>query len=229
VICSERPRDEDPLGDVDNPNYTRLYRFADADALIELVGHLNASNPGAPVNYLLASQVTRKDLINHIVLLGGIAWNDVTRRLNASAELPVRQVAIDSIQSGEVFEIEDGSIQGMRFLPHFQGDDPGTEARPGVLVDDVAMLARLPNPFNALRTLTYCNGIHSRGVLGAVRCLTDPDVCDDNESYLEETFPRPDRFLILMRVQVLGGETLSPSLRNPDAVLFQWPDTERRN
>ena len=82
VICSERPVSDDPLGDVDNPNYTRLYRFADADALI---GHLNARNPGAWVNYPLASQVTRKDLINHIVLLGGIAWNDVTRRLNASA------------------------------------------------------------------------------------------------------------------------------------------------
>ena len=51
------------------------------------------------------------------------------------------------------------------------------------------MLARICNPFNALRTLTYCNGIHSRGVLGAARCLTDPDVRDENESYLEETFP----------------------------------------
>jgi hypothetical protein len=206
-----------------------LYSFADADALIELIGHLNASNPGASVNYLLASQVTRKDLINHIVLLGGIAWNDVTRRLNDSAELPVRQVEIDNIKSGEVFEIKKGPSQGTRFLPHFQGDAPGTDAKPGVLLEDVAMLARLPNPFNALRTLTYCNGIHSRGVLGAVRCLTDPDVRDDNESYLEETFPSSNRFVILTRVQVLGGDTISPSLRNPDAVLFQWTDAERRN
>ena len=91
------------------------------------------------------------------------------------------------------------------------------------------MLARLPNPFNTLRTLTYCNGIHSRGVLGAVRCLSDPDVRDDNESYLEDAFSGLDRFVILMGVQVLGGETISPSLRNPDAVLFQWPDNERRN
>lgn len=229
VICSERPRSDDPLGDVDNPNYTRLYRFADADALVELIGHLNASNPGAAVNYLLASQVTRKDLVNHIVLLGGIAWNYVTRRLNASAALPVRQVEIEGIQSGEVFEIKDGPSQGKQFLPHFQDDIAGTDAEPGVLLEDVAMLARLPNPFNALRTLTYCNGSHSRGVLGAVRCLTDLDVRDDNESYLQEIFPSSDRFVILMRVQVLGGETLSPSLKNPDAVLFQWPETERGN
>ena len=92
-----------------------------------------------------------------------------------------------------------------------------------MLLEDVGMLARLPNPYNGLRTLTYCNGIHSRGVLGAVRCLTDPDVREDNEQYLEETFPGSDRFVILMRVPVLGGQTVSPSLKNPGTVRFQWP------
>jgi hypothetical protein len=233
IICSELTKSDEvrlgPLSEVDNPNYTRLYSFADADALIELIGHLNSSNPKASISFLLASQVTRKDLINHIVLLGGIAWNDVTRRLNASAELPFRQVSHGEIHSGEVFEIEDGARKGHLFLPRFQNRDPGTAEKPGVLLEDIAMLGRLPNPFNALRTLTYCNGIHSRGVLGAVRCLTDADVRDANESYLEETFPDTDRFVVLMRVQVLGGETISPSLRNPGAVLFQWPDAERKN
>jgi hypothetical protein len=157
------------------------------------------------------------------VLLGGIAWNDVTRRLNASVALPVRQVPNKKISSGEIFEIADGQDHGQQFMPRWQDDNPGTRENPGVLLEDVAMLARLPNPFNALRTLTYCNGIHSRGVLGAVRCLTDPAVRDDNESYLGETFFGSDNFAILMRVQVLGGETISPSLKNPGAVLFHWP------
>jgi hypothetical protein len=230
IICSELTKSDQvclgPLSDVDNPNYTRLYSFADADALIELIGHLSSSNPEASITFLLASQVTRKDVINHIVLLGGIAWNDVTRRLNASAELPVRQVDHERIHSGEVFRIEDGAGKGQLFLPRFQNGDPGTAEKPGVLLEDVTMLGRVPNPFNALRTLTYCNGIHSRGVLGAVRCLTDADVRDANESYLEETFPDTDRFVVLMRVQVLGGETISPSLRNPGAVLFKWPDVD---
>jgi hypothetical protein len=60
-----------------------------------------------------------------------------------------------------------------------------------------------------------------------VRCLTDADVRDANESYLEKRFPGIDRFVVLMRVQVLGGETISPSLRNPGAVLFEWPDAEK--
>jgi helix-turn-helix protein len=233
IICAELTKSDEvrlgPFSDVDNPNYTRLYSFADADALIELIGHLNSSNPRASITFRLASQVTRKDLINHIVLLGGIAWNDMTRRLNESAEFPVRQMSHEKIHSGEVFEVEDDDSQRQLFLPRFWNGDPGTAEKPGVLLEDVAMLGRIPNPFNALRTLTYCNGIHSRGVLGAVRCLTDADVRDDNESYLEETFPDTDRFVILMRVPVLGGETISPSLRSPGAVLFQWPTAEHRN
>ena len=227
IICSELGKSKvvkPPLSDVDNPNYTRLYSFADLDALVELLGHLHSNNPQASINFLLASQVTSRDLINHIVLLGGIAWNDVTRRLNASVALPVRQVPNEKIHSGEVFEIASGQNHGQQFMPRWQDDDLGTNEKPGVLLEDVAMLARLPNPFNTLRTLTYCNGIHSRGVLGAVRCLTDPAVREDNESYLEESFFDSDRFAILMRVQVLGGETISPSLKNSGAVLFHWPE-----
>jgi hypothetical protein len=167
-------------------------------------------------------------LINHLVLLGGIAWNDITRRLNDSVDLPVRQVVNEKIHSGEVFEIEGGPNHGEQFMPRWK-DDPGTPEKPGMLLEDVAMLARLPNPFNVLRTLTYCNGIHSRGVLGAVRCLTDADVRDDNERYLEDTFLDSDRFVLLMRVLVLGSQTISPSLKNPGAVLFQWPDDPRGN
>ena len=105
--------------------------------------------------------------------------------------LPVRQVENEKILSGEVFEIVSGPNQGEQFLPRWREDDPGTAETPGMLLEDVGMLARLPNPYNELRTLTYCNGIHSRGVLGAVRCLTDPAVRDDNERYLEEPSPAP--------------------------------------
>jgi hypothetical protein len=228
IICSELPRTVDaqlgPLSQTDSPNYTMLYSFADMDALVELFGHLKESNPGTPVRYVLASKVASDDLINHIVLLGGIAFNDVTRRLNASEELPVRLVVNEQIHSGEVFEIEGGPNHGQQFLPRFLDSDPGTPEQPGVLLEDVAMLARTPNPFNRLRTLTYCNGTQGRGVLGAVRCLTDPAVRRDNESYLRESFFKPDRFAILMRVRALGNRTISPTLKSPGTVLFRWPD-----
>jgi hypothetical protein len=224
IICSDLRKSDElvlgPLTEEDNPNFAELYSYGDLDALFDLYGHLRSANPNTLVR--LRRGATR-DLPNHLVVLGGIAWNDVTRRLNDMFALPVRQVEDAKIPSGEIFITEGGPDHGEQFLPRWREGNPGTREKPGVLLEDVGMLARLPNPYNELRTLTYCNGIHSRGVLGAVRCLTDPDVRDDNEQYLEQTFPGSDRFVILMRVQVLGGETVSPSLKSPGTVLFQWP------
>jgi transcriptional regulator with XRE-family HTH domain len=224
VICSDLRKSDElvlgPLTKEDNPNYAELYSYGDLDALFDLYGHLRATNPHTKVH--LGRGVT-PDLPNHLVVLGGIEWNDVTRRLDDLLNLPVRQKKDVKIHSGEVFVTEGGPDHGEAFLPRWREGDPGTADDPGVLLEDVGMLGRLPNPYNALRTLTYCNGIHSRGVLGAVRCLTDPAVREDNERYLEETFPGSDHFVILMRVPVLGGQIVSPSLKNPGTVLFQWP------
>lgn len=224
VICPDLRKSDalvlGPLSDEDNPNYAELYSFGDLDALFDLYGHLRATNPDT--NIPLRRGATADLLNNHLVVLGGIAWNDVTRRLNDMLALPIRQVKDDKISTGEIF-VEDTSGNGRQFLPIWQNANPGTLEKPGVLLEDVGMLARLPNPYHADRTLTYCNGIHSRGVLGAVRCLTDPAVRDDNEQFLEETFSGSDHFVILMRVRVLGGQTVSPSLKTPGTVLFSDP------
>jgi hypothetical protein len=234
IICSDLAESDillGPLSDMDNPNYSELLSCADLDALMALYGHLSSRNPEATIRFTRASQATSDDMTSHLVLLGGIAWNDVTRRLNDSGGMPVRQVADEKIPSGEIFETVGRPNQGAgpdqveKYTPRWWKDDPGTKERPGMLLEDVGMLAQLPNPFNVHRTLTYCTGIHSRGVLGAVRCLTDATVSDANERYLEETFPGSDRFVILMRVPVVGGRTISPSLSSPHTVLFQWPDT----
>jgi hypothetical protein len=227
VICADLDKSEQtklaPYTDLNNPNYTELFTYANLDALVALLNHLHSENPNATIRFCRASEATSEDLSNHLVLLGGIAWNDVTHRLNDSVGLPVRQVANAECRSGRVFELQCGPDQGKQYIPRWRDDDPGTAERPGVLLEGVAMLARLPNPFNVLRTLTYCNGVHSRGVLGAVRCLTDPAVREINELYLEETFANSDRFLVLMRVPLVGNRTITPSLSNPDTVLFGWP------
>jgi hypothetical protein len=225
VICSDLRRSDEfelgPLSDEDNPNFADLYSYGNLDALFELYGHLRATNPDLLVTP--RRRPTAADLTNHLVLLGGIAWNDVTRRLNEMSFLPVKQVGDARIATGEIFVVGDDPDK-VEYLPSWQNDDPGTITNPGVLVNDVGMLARLPNPYNSQRTLTYCNGIHGRGVLGAVLCVTDPAVRADNEQYLEETFSGSDRFVILIRVPVLGGTTVSPALMSPGTVLFSWPE-----
>lgn len=203
------------LGDPQNPNYTRLQGIADLDALIELHGHIRAENePAFPVRFTRSSEVVADDLSGHLVLLGGTGWNELTddilRRLT---QVPVRQMAIPELTSGEIFAVGHGKEERL-FKPVWSAGQR--------LQEDVGLLARLRNPYNSNRTLTLCNGIHSRGVLGAVRALTDARVRDANESYLAERFGTGD-YAILMRVPVFQGEALSPDLRRPESILYEWP------
>jgi len=217
VICPDAPLDmRGPLADERSFNFTKMQTYADLDALIEIYGHLRAENPTLEVFHRLASEVVSDDLSSHVILLGGITWNRVTRRFQSVlSQIPIRQTAVDDLKGGDIFLVQES--KGERpFYPEYQDLGDGRE-----VVADIGYLARLQNPFKVNRTLTICNGIHGRGVLGAVRCLTDVRVRQENEKYLADRFPAGD-FAMLLRVPVVANETLSPDLQDPDARLYEW-------
>jgi len=219
IICPEAPEGErGPLAYGDNANYTKLLRYADQDALIELWGHVRAENPELDVRHCLPQEVTADDFSSHVILIGGVGWNHVTRRfLTELDKVPISQFEDERLKTGDVFRVKDEDGERV-FFPEW---DEQAEGR-GELIEDVAMVARLRNPFKVSRTLTICNGVHSRGVLGAVRCLTDKRVREANEKYLAERFA-DGTFALLVRVPVLRLEALSPDLQNPDTRLYEWP------
>lgn len=215
LICAQLPKDKiGDLADPADPNYTELLSYADLDAFVELHGHIRAENSAMDVFFKLSSRVAPDDLSSHLVLLGGIAWNDKTRRLSEMIDLPVKQVEDPNIKTGEIFVLERNGRE-QRFLPRW--DDEGT------LTEDVGLIVRTRNPFNSNRSLTICNGIHSRGVLGAVRALTDAELRDSNEKYIAENFRDLSNFTILMRVSVMDGRAMTPDFNAPNCVLYRWP------
>jgi len=216
IVCAELPQEmTGPLAASADPNYTELQSFADLDALMELFGHIRAENPDMNISFRSPAQVSHDDLTGHIVLLGGVVWNELTGRLAEMANLPVRQVADPSLMTGEIFVAE---IEGeqRQFWPEW------ADEKEAVLASDVGMLARVQNPLNASRTMTICNGIHSRGVYGAVRSLTDTHLREPNMLYITRAFREDRQFGILMRVPIIGGKALTPDFMNPRTVLYQW-------
>jgi len=216
-VCAQLPEDvRGQFGDPADLNYTELQTYADIDALIELHGHIRAENPSATVHWRTPPSVKPDDLSGHLILLGGVVWNEITGRLTEMAKLPVMQVDKE-LGSGEIFVAEvDGEQR--EFWPQLQVHKGKKE-----LMQDVGLLARVPNPLNASRTLTICNGIHSRGVYGAVRTLTDAALRESNERYISTTFGDASSFAILMSVQVIKNEAATPDFNSPGVVLFQWP------
>jgi hypothetical protein len=158
----------------------------------------------------------RDDFTGHLILLGGVVWNEITGRLSEMAKLPIKQLNNpDLLESGEIFVAEfEGETR--QFWPQWIGEEKA------VLATDVGLLARVPNPLNASRTLTICNGIHSRGVYGAVRTLTDEELRGGNERYISATFGDAQSFAILMSVPVINNKTTTPDFNTPGVVLYQW-------
>ncbi|MEV5961845.1 helix-turn-helix transcriptional regulator [Kribbella sp. NPDC051952] len=242
IICPEAPVEgRSPMAAEDNPNHTRMYRYADLDSLVELWGHIRASNPELKVGHRLPAEIVADDLSGHLIVLGGIAWNQVTNRLQRVLnELPVQQVKVSDLENGEIFRRPDGEefrpewepregaateLPSAKQLKSAQMDDVWRNGKRHDLIEDVGLVARLPNPFNHRRTITICNGVYSRGVLGAVRTFTDLAVRERNEAYVASQFPGGS-FVMVLRVPVVNGEAISPDLENPENRLFEWPSSD---
>ncbi|MGH3965684.1 MAG: XRE family transcriptional regulator [Pseudonocardiaceae bacterium] len=218
IICGALKKDRPPFASTENHNYMLLAGYADVDALVELFGHIRAENPVSDVRFELADGFKSDDLKAHLVLLGGMARIQGEGRILPGTEIPVRQVKDDSRDlDGEIFEIV-GSEPPRRIGPRLAGDDPS-----GAVVEDVGLLLRTPNPHYSTRTLTICSGVFTRGVYGAVRCLTDAGLREENSEYLRSRFADAPTFGLLMRVQVVDHTVPTPELRVEKNRLYEFP------
>ena len=223
IVCAQLPaawRERMPYTEPQDPDYVALYSYADLDALVELHGHIRAVNPNTEVNIRLPADLTGNDYTAHLVLLGGVDWNDLTRQVLEVVDVPVSQVSFyDDNPDGVAFEVRDGD-QVQRFPPTLRENKDGKK----LLIEDVAHFVRGPNPYNKLRTVSICNGMFGRGTLGVVRTLTDKRFRDRNAAYLESRFPGSTTFSILSRVQIVERGVLTPDWTVPETRLHEWAE-----
>ena len=83
-----------------------------------MYGHVRACNPTLDVFHRHAGEVTADYLSNHVILLGGVAWNHVTKRFqDAIQQVPITQIevadfpATSSKSPTEATASRSGSIQ----------------------------------------------------------------------------------------------------------------------
>jgi hypothetical protein len=221
IVCARLPpelRRNLSYTDPESADFTTLYTYADPDALIELFGHIRSVNPQHQVSFHTTEELTPDDYTTHLVLLGGVDWNTVTRDVIERVELPVRQV----VRTDEAPISEPGG-----FLVGRDGESelfPPQLDSEGRLLEDVAHFYRGVSPFNRKRTVTVCNGMYGRGTLGAVRALTDTKFRDRNCDYLGKRFGGAESFSIISRVPVVAGQGLTPDWTVEENRLHEWPD-----
>jgi transcriptional regulator with XRE-family HTH domain len=219
IVCAALPADlraDERYTSPESPDFIELYAYADLDALMELYGHLLAANPGVSVNRKLADNLTQTDITNHLVLLGGVDWNPMTRRVMAALDLPVSQETRDDDPDVGAFRAVDADGVHV-FRSTLEEGQPHPR-----LTSDVAQFCRGPNPFNRKRMVTICNGNYGRGTYAAVRTLTDPRFRDRNRDYLESRFGPDDTYSILAQVSIVDGEVITPDWTQDGTVLHEW-------
>ncbi len=226
IVSAQLPQEvlrQMPYTDPMDPDFIELYRYSDPDALLELFGHLRAANPASRVEFRAARQLSADDYTGHLVLLGGVDWNDATGSVLERLHLPVKQVGrLEEDEPGDAyFEVTDEDGQSVIHRPWLD-ESRGRK----ILREDVALFAQAISPFNRLRLVTICNGMYGRGTYGAVRALTDERFRDRNAKYLREAFGDSEAFCILSRVTVENGMALTPDWTRPETRLFEWPRSE---
>jgi transcriptional regulator with XRE-family HTH domain len=218
-----------------HPNAIHTLHNAEADAVLELVGHVRAENPGIDVRWIATDELSPDDLIGHVIVLGGgdtvYAGQGPLLYLFKRLNIPIAT----ELQPGGDAEYDSQFVvrlnaeghpdpEGERreeFAPRFVIDRDGQrvldEGQPR-LEYDVALLGRFANPLNLSATVTMCSGIFSRGTYGAVRALTDATLRARNERYLSGHLDLQD-FWLLLHVPVFPGPagalTLTPDLTRP--------------
>jgi helix-turn-helix protein len=215
LVCSRLPAERrPPSADPGQLNYVRFSDLADLDSLIEIYGAVRAYNPMSRVVIMAAQDLRQRDVANHLVLIGGQAWEAVTPWFARIFPIPIE--AGDPAERGAIVVRDpDGGKQEFKYT---QVD--------GELVEDVGFFARGENPSAPRRTLTICGGITTRGVRGAARCFIDWEMRERNYQYLRRPqFPDGSTYCIVMRVPVLNNDPLTPDLSKENNRLFEWWDT----
>jgi transcriptional regulator with XRE-family HTH domain len=221
IVCAPRPDAElrgASYANPTDPDYERLSHYADLDALIELFGYICAVNPKNKVKYRKSNEMRADDYTAHLVLIGGVDWNEATRDMFRRVQIPVSQTTRDRVDKYGEFTVEQENEEKRSFKPKLVEDG---EDR--VLVEDVAHFYHGPNPYNRKRTVTFLNGMFSRGTHGVVLALTDARFRDRNEAYLRERFGRSDSFSVLTRVPIVNGRAVTPDWTVPYNRLHEWP------
>jgi Helix-turn-helix domain len=220
IVCGEIPveaRNPDATPTHPTLPYGELYLFGNLDALVELHGHIRASNPRSDVRVLTESQAEPDDLASHLVVLGGPDGNPLARRIpELLPSFPLQLVSDGSDPRHAYYDVFSGSDTIKHSAVLSEDDD---------LEEDVGLFVRAPNPANRLRTLTICCGMYSIGTWAVVRTLTDEKFRDRNSTLLDERLARADTWGILMRILVLNGnDAVTPDWTVEDTRLYEWPE-----
>ena len=173
IVCAPEP-EQSHFADRRDPNYVRIDRFDDRDAILELVAFFAKRYPEARVARYLCQELPHEEVGGNLVVLGGPGFeecegNSMTREL------------MRSLSSAVCYpETEDAMIWNSG-EPRFTEQDAE-----GCVVVDWGSVMAAPNPENPTKRVVLLHGTNTYGTMGAVLSLIDSPPAMRNLLLLDE-------------------------------------------
>ncbi len=193
--------------------FIRLHKFADLDSLFELKAFFAKHFPGVRTNEYTWRDAPNDALAGNVVVVGGIAYNEMMSDALERMNSPFTQVPAPAGEVDSLIDTRDSHMYGP------------TWSSSGTVTSDHGMFVRAPNPLNPASTMILINGVLTHGVLGATKCFTDRDYGPENcKVILDAVDVQPPQFAALMKVPVLASHVPSPNLADRNLVdIIEYP------
>jgi nucleoside 2-deoxyribosyltransferase len=160
IVCAPEP-ERSRFADRHDPNFVRIDRFDDRDAIVELTAFFARRYPDARVARHLCEDLPPEDLGGNLVVLGGPGFEE-GEGCSVNRELMRSLASLASYAGSEDAMVWDGA--GPRLTE--------VDAEGCVVVDWGVVLAA-PNPENPTNRVVLLHGTNTYGTLGAALSLID--------------------------------------------------------
>jgi len=216
VVC---PQIDEPgeFADRSSADYTYLDNLGDTDALLEVMVFLSQYYPNATIERFSSDDLPEGHTSSNLVVIGGPGSaeirNEICRDMMSGMHSHVayspdcEQMKVTSV-SGETIDLS------AEYRENREGS--GRQSSLGLLTD-WGYFARFNNPLNANATVVLINGIHTAGVVGAVRVFSERREALRNFDTVLASGIATTSFECYFEVPVLNAQVRVPCV-NPNSI-----------
>lgn len=209
VVC---PQIHEPgeFADRSSPDYTYLDNLGDTDALLEVMVFLSQYYPNATIERFSSEDLPKGHTSSNLVVIGGPGSTEISNEICREMMSAMRSFVAYSSDceqmtvtraAGETVELR------AKYRTNGQSADHKT---PLGLRTDWGYFARFKNPLNENASVVLINGIHTAGVLGAVRAFSERREALRNFHAALASGARTTGFECHFEVPVVNGQVKVP-------------------
>lgn len=201
TVIGSKSQLETEFSKISSSNYTHFQKFANKDAMFELITLLTKLYPNANIKKHVAEEVDLNSglIKDNLVIIGGPGNNGKENKLSALISKHIKSIATYS-DNCEIMHIKNNIA--------FSAIQDSKKN----IIQDYGYFGRIQNPFNINSNIIMIHGIHTFGVLGATLAFSDDGIAVKNIEIILNKLDNHVYFESWFSVKVIDGKIITPKI-----------------